>query len=223
MAIPHVNPPSAALFEQAKMAYERVEAKGLADERSTGEQDALVAVVFAAFTLEAFINEVGDYAAYEDRLDANADPQSITVLGQVLGSLKERAATETKFQLARWILHGSPYDQGRTPYQDFKLLIGLRNALAHVKGLEIYEVSEAGVTDITQPPSVMAGLRSKNILAKPRGEAPTSWVDTIETLAVARWACRAASEMMRSVVDAMPDSPFGAFWGNLYNFYYGFP
>jgi hypothetical protein len=223
MAVPHFNPPSAALFEQAKAAYDRIDAKGLADDRSTGEQDALVAVVFAAFTLEAFINEVGDYAAYDGRQDANADPQSITALGQILGGLKVRASIETKFQLARWILNASVYDQGSATYKDFKLLIGLRNALAHVKGLEIHEVAEGGVTEITQPPSVMTGLRAKNILAEIPRPGPANWVDELQTLAVARWACTAASEMICSVIDAMPNSPFRAFWRGVYDLYYRFP
>ncbi len=223
VSIPLINPPSAALFDQAKAAFERIQARGLADNRSSGEQDAIVAVVFAAFTLEAFINEVGDYAAYQGHQDANTDPQSITALGQIHHSLKDRGAVDTKFQLAKWVLHATPFDQGNAPYQDFRLLIDLRNALAHVKGLEIYELSDTGVADITQPPAIMTSLRSKNILAVTQGPDPVSWVDTLQTLAVARWACTAASQMMRSLIDAMPDSPFGAFWRGLYSFYYDFP
>ncbi len=221
MAIPYINPPSAALFDQAKDAFERIQAKGLPNEQSTGEMDALTAVVFAAFALEAFINEVAVHAAYPGRPGAEDDPPSITALGQILGGLKDRGDIATKFRLAKWILQANVYDEGRALYQDFKLLIDLRNALAHVKSLEMYEVSDTGVAAITQPPGVMLSLRSKNILAE--GTIPGSWVDTLQTMAVARWACNTASAMIRSLIEAVPDSPFAAFWRGVYEWFYTFP
>ena len=101
---------------------------------------------------------------------------------------------------------GEPYDKGAQPYQDFDLLVRLRNAVVHLRELdELEEIPEPGET--VEPPRVIERL-PKNILAEfPVGTTPQPWL-YIQTRAVARWACNSAANMVQSMLDFVPDSQF---------------
>jgi excisionase family DNA binding protein len=67
------------------------------------------------------------------------------------------------------------------------------NALAHIKSLDFFEVSDAGVNPLTQPPKVTIGLESRRVLADVSGlPPPVGWIERLQCLAVARRACAAA-------------------------------
>jgi choline-glycine betaine transporter len=75
--------PSATLFNCAKLTLQNIEVKQLSNLRTPGQPEAIVAVVFSAFTLEAFINEIGDYASNVVRRPQNTDPPVIGWLGSL--------------------------------------------------------------------------------------------------------------------------------------------
>jgi hypothetical protein len=114
-----------------------------------------------------------------------------------------------KFRLARVLLDNKPYAQGARPYQDFALLIDLRDALTHAKGIELYEVGPDGsLAPTKRPPKVFDQLRSENILAEVLDPTSQNWFNIMAMPAVARWGLTSASTMIRSLIDAMPDGEF---------------
>src|ERR1700730_13116987 len=121
------------LFNHAKNACERIaETPGL---RIGGQTDALTAIVFAAASLEAFIYEFTDLV---NQLDVEPGAH-FTAFASLMEELeKSRASIESKFSLGRWVFAAAPYDKGALPYQDFALLIDLRNALIHLRALDKY-------------------------------------------------------------------------------------
>jgi hypothetical protein len=131
--MPLIYTPSASLFDRAKAAFAKIQAKHVPD-RQHGERDAIIAIVFSALALEAFINEVGDFAAYPNRENAEQDPQSVSIIGSMLGEIEEsRGSMQQKFLMAKWIFSQQEYDRANQPYLDFAILVQVRNALAHVK------------------------------------------------------------------------------------------
>jgi hypothetical protein len=186
---------AAHLFSIGHAALERLKD---APERDSGNPDACVAILFAAASLEAFANEVG-YLAREP-LQANPEIRS---LGDLFEELEFSASIQSKFLLLRALIAKRPYDKGTSPYQDFSLLIALRNELVHRKA-ERYEVdaADAPLTSNT----LLDRLRSKNITAEPRAGPNQVWglFLAIETRAVARWALNAAAAMMKDVAASAP-------------------
>jgi hypothetical protein len=193
---------AAPLFGIARRAYERT--NDAASDTDGSQTDALVAVVFAAAALEAFMNEVGKLAAVR----SEANPPFVKILGDVLEEIEESdGGVRLKFLLARAVLAGEAYDKGSQPYQDFALLFALRNHLVHMRPREQMEYTDESGVSFT-PPKIVERLRSKNILAKVDADAATQFIVFISTRAVARWACNVAAEMLRSLLAVVPDSRF---------------
>lgn len=166
-------------------------------DRHTGHPDASVSIVFAAACCEAFANEIGYVAREQQSL-----PTAIKALGEVLEEM-EAAPVQAKFLLMRRLLGGIAFDKGANPYQDFALLIALRNELIHRKA-ESYDL-DANMEPLTTI-SLLAKLRSKNILAEPDpgGSQIWSFFLSIETRAVATWAVETAKAIINDIADVAP-------------------
>jgi hypothetical protein len=132
--------------------------------RVGGHKEALVSLVFAAASLEAFLNE-SVYLA-ENTRDA---PPIVSTFAQVMADAEEsKAQIQAKFQLGNLVLTGKSYDKGGLPYQDFADLFAVRNSLMHGKSNELFltVTGKAGV--MLNPVAVMERLSSKNILHEPQ-------------------------------------------------------
>ncbi len=163
---------------------------------------ALVAIVFAAASLEAFINELTEAALRR----YSESPESIQSFATLLNEVEEsRGSTRLKFQLGWAILTGKPYDKGKPPYQDFSNLLKLRDQIMHLKPQNATEFTS--VDDLVDKESfkLVSGL-PKNLLAD--DDNPGNWIEAINTQAVARWACNTACEMVASILDALPEGRF---------------
>jgi hypothetical protein len=110
--------------------------------------------------------------------------------------------------LALGTLGGHVYDKGAQPFQDFKLLIDLRNAIVHNKPRDTFLFTPDGEFMRVEPPPIVKRLEGKNILAEFEGPNCESWIDLISTQAVARWACNTSVEMVKSVMHAVPEGFF---------------
>jgi len=97
------------LFRIAKTAYER--AKENAEELTSGRADAIVAMLFSAATLEAFIGEFAERAH-------NTGSDTAKHIADVLGELEEnRASLRVKFLVLSELLGKRAYTKGSQPYQ----------------------------------------------------------------------------------------------------------
>lgn len=125
-------------------------------------RDALVTIVLATISTEAFINEFHHLAKDQS---GPAAPGWINALGDVLGEAEEsRASIESKYQLARFILTGQPFDRGASPFQDFALLISVRNLIVHAKPQEATVQKDAHGKLTWVEPRIMHRLESAGAL-----------------------------------------------------------
>jgi hypothetical protein len=190
------------LFAHAVAATQRIPPE--VGDRTGGQSEALTAVVFSVTALEGFINEFADMASTSANWTAT-DPR-VATLAAIVGELDQsRASLEAKFWFAKWILSGTNYDKGRHPYQDFKLLIDLRNSLIHLKTDRIEDKPPFG-TGSASSPACMRGLDARNLTGVFEGNTHTSWVAKISTRAVARWSCDTTAAMGRSILEALPEN-----------------
>ncbi len=190
-------------YERAKKGYER-----------HMQDDALVSIIFSAFSLEAFINELLALAKMgkndglkEDFLDKLIEAIDESSSSQTSGGKGKRwKSTLEKFMLASEAL-GSKFDKGKAPYQDFADLFRLRDCLAHLKPedlIEYYKDEPLAFRYLGR--KLTKSLRGKGILR----EATTieSITFLVSTAKAAEWACETASTMVNVMLDKIPKSDF---------------
>jgi hypothetical protein len=132
--------------------------------RAGGHNDALVSVVFAAASLEAFLGETAYLAAAKSSFRPKPEPPIVSAFAQVMEDAEEsRVQIQSKFQLGNLVLTGKTYDKGAAPYQDFSDLIAVRNLLMHGKSNERF-LKVDGKPVLLNPTAVIDRLASKNIL-----------------------------------------------------------
>jgi hypothetical protein len=199
---------SGHLFGIAKQAYERAKAAAKHD-RSHESNESLIAIVFAAAAGEAFINEIGELASQPTGFfpELGPEPEQVRTLAGLLSEVEDvRGTTNLKYLLGKLALSGKTFDKGANPYQDFAVLMDLRNSLMHLKfdRIESVKINEVHI----RYPGVIAKLQSQNILAQFEDDdnAVASWVLRVSTPAVARWACNATASIVKDIVESIPDS-----------------
>jgi hypothetical protein len=141
--------------------------------RHGGQGPALVSVVFAAASLEAFLSEsvyLAEFSNHLSRMTTDASREGLATadtFAQVLDDAEDsKASLESKFHLANLVLTGRAYEKGSPPYQDFRLLTDVRNALVHFKSKEYFSKMD-GVPATFNQERVVAKLASKNLLHQP--------------------------------------------------------
>jgi len=81
---------------------------------------------------EAFINEIPQLAA--EAAGDSTEPGWVKAMGEIVGAAEEsHAPIESKYHLASLVLTGHVFDKGVQPFQDFKILVDLRNLVVHTK------------------------------------------------------------------------------------------
>jgi hypothetical protein len=189
------------IFGHATAARDKV--LKTAEPRLGGGLDALTAIVFAVTALETFMNEfidLLDYDAFRDKWDERRG----TLIAVIDELEKSRAPLKSKFLLAKWILSGVGYDKGTAPYQEFALLVDVRDALIHsrIDGFAVEGHSDEWSS--MKYPFIRA-LESRNLTALFEKNTAKSWIAFVCTGAVARWACETAHVMAQSILETLPD------------------
>jgi hypothetical protein len=174
--------------------------------------DALAAIVFSAFWVEAFVNEV-IHRVNIDGKDLPNDPIGRLRQLAIAADLDGRdSRLDVKMQVIATSLTGSPFDTGRQPYQDFRLLMGLRNDLVHHKPETIKEAfieHEGSTLNIPEAlHSRIKSLVSRGIISEPDPKMFWSLVGILERPSVARWAFDAAQQMIRAVANCFPSPSY---------------
>lgn len=134
--------------------------------------------MFAVLAVEAFFNEVTEIAVNSPH--KAAEPEVVVSFARFMndGQLA-RVPLLSRLIHSYWILTGKNVERGAAPFQDFALLVGLRNDLVHFKPNEDIPF-ETGETYEEVHEKRLKKLKSKNILATfPAGKA--SWTFYIET------------------------------------------
>lgn len=180
-------------------------ARRAAASSSSDKDSPIVSIMFSVLALEAFINEAGALA----KLVPTADRQKIIDgFSAVMGELEERKESLlVKFHMALLVFSGSTWDEGSQPFQDFKLLISLRNAIAHTKAdkweIKIYESNQDPNRPLDQYPKFIKQLCQKKIIEPP--VASGSWLEVLAQPDVADWACQIAKSVTEEFLKIVPD------------------
>jgi hypothetical protein len=179
---------SGKLILIAREAYRRIPAT--VHEHDPDKHDAVVAILFSAAAIEAFIADISVLF-----LRIPTKHAKLQTLAKVLVTAEDSKATvRLKFQMAKAILGGETYDQSVAPWQDFHLLFKLRDAIVHAKPED--------VTD--KPNRLVAGLAAMQLCKPPSATVAESWLGQVSTRAVARWACNCGVDMSNSLFDSVP-------------------
>ncbi len=176
------------------------------DPRIGGQGSALISVVFSVIALESFLNEITEHARQlSEHQPAIEGHPEIVLFAQIMGDAEEaHARLESKFTLANWILSGRSINRGSQPYQDFALLMRLRNDLVHTKTNKLFDYGT--MTNEEAHRELMNRFRNKNILAD--ATATGSWTHLIQTKAVAEWSCRTAASVVVDLCSSALESGF---------------
>jgi hypothetical protein len=166
--------------------------------------DSIVAIVLAAASTEAFINELAESVAMDKARADHGLSKQLCAFADVIEEIEEsRGSLLLKYLMAAQTLRGSPFDRGVNPFQDFATLITLRNDIMHLKPRD----SDVAIRDgdpIAVPKYILA-LQQRGLARTPDRNVGMSWFNRLQTDAIATWATKAAREIILAVLDFIPD------------------
>ncbi len=170
----------------------------------------LTAIVFSAASLEALINEVTDLAELE--LQAGGGNELLQAFVDAVSEAEEsRVSVTLKFIISSIVLTGRSYPRGEQPYQDFTLLMNLRNAIMHLRPTSFVRVRENDVQLDVQldAKGILAQLQARGLITLPGINMTTDLLSVASRPNVAQWAVNAAADMAQSFLLMFPE-PFRA-------------
>lgn len=186
---------SAFIYSLAVQAHER--SLKAHREGKTLQEDAIAAVILAVASLEGFINDLVSLHSILGR------PLSLTTISEHWEDF-EGFSVQAKYLLLGVVL-GKPFRKGAQPYQDFRLLVQLRNLLVHLKPGEI--LLEGDKLRWKQP-GIFRKLVARELISDAvlnvTHHQKTSWYWHISSVKVAAWACNTTSAVVRHVGDGLP-------------------
>ena len=181
---------SGVLFKTAVTAFERLNTSP--SEKDAGHNDALVAILFSAAALEAFIMELAILADTDAKLLGHKSFESVAAILDEAES--SRGSIRLKFLLASFVLGGEAYDKGSHPFQDFDTLFSLRDTIVHMKPEKI----------TGDPHKILQRLEANGLCENAEPGVTESWISRVSTRAVARWACNVVVAMEESLKESLP-------------------
>lgn len=134
----------------------------------------MAAVIHAAATLEAFLNEELEKVVTTWGASWESTIESI-----------ERLDVTKKWVIIPRLLHGKTFDVGAEPYQSLCGLVDLRNALMHYRPVATADV---------YVPNKIEKLRSKFTFDTHENQ---DWTSKVLTPSCARWACKTAHDVAK--------------------------
>jgi len=185
------------LFDIAKEAYKRSRENA----SNNISNDALVAIVFATSTLEAFMSQ----AVSTMKLLTHLHPK-FELFANLIGELDSKeigASLKIKYNMAHWVVCDKPFDRGSEPYQSFDLLVNLRNMLIHLKPDKM--ASE-------KIDKLLRQLKAKKLISGYNPMQRMTWVFFVSTPIVAKWACNTTAKMIQEFWKHTPDEKVKQFF-----------
>lgn len=168
--------------------------------RKGGQKSALVSIVFSMIALESFVNEMTEHAQNM----SPRQPAEVATFAQMMGDADDdHASIDFRVRLAHWIMTGRMMDRGGPPYQDFALLIWLRNDLVHTRPNKLFAFGKTTMEEAHG--RLLNKFRSKNILAD---DYIASWTHLVQTRAVAEWSARTVAAVVNEVCSGTMESEF---------------
>jgi hypothetical protein len=168
--------------------------------RQGGQRSALISIVFSVIALESFVNEMTEQAQNM----SPKQPAEVSTFAQMMGDADDdHASIDFRVRLAHWIMTGKMMDRGSQPYQDFALLIWLRNDLVHTRPNKLFAYGKTTMEEVHG--RLLNRFRDKNILAD---EYSASWTHLVRTKAVAEWSPRTVAAVVNETCSGTSQSDF---------------
>lgn len=161
-------------------------------------------VLFSAIAAEAFPNDLSQMLQIFAK--CGTLPEPLAAARDLLPEFEQqKLQIRSKYQMLFYVLRGQSLNLGELPYQDFDLLITLRNELVHPKaGLvrrdqdgAIYEASVRRLLD---------RLKQRGLLDERFAKFERPWRNQLESRAAAIWALSAVSRIVTLICDSIPES-----------------
>jgi hypothetical protein len=164
-------------------------------------EDAQITIILSALAVESFLNELANLNKYSPQEELSIPLQ---LAASVLSELEENnAQIKLKVMMSHYALTGNMIDKGAQPYQDFELLVNLRNALVHPKPI---------ITD-GELHKFVKQLVSRKVIKSPQNEQMETWRKSVLQPSVARWAYSTATSIILDLIDKIPGTLEKAFFG----------
>jgi hypothetical protein len=179
---------SGLLIGNAYRAYERCIQDRLSGKLFTTDDNnyspnAIDVYILSVSALEAFINEVC-FSGPEIRM-INGTPAPRNLI--------EDLELRKKYYLLPLLLWGKTYERGVQPYQEFEMLVRIRNDLIHYKMRRYHRGDE---------PQYFKILSERGaLLVSPHPDADFAWVMKILTSKGALWAYNTACRMAKRLIE----------------------
>jgi hypothetical protein len=165
----------------------------------------LVAIIFSAASIEPFFNEMLEILSMWS--NPMKDPSAIQVYVRLAEEIESnKGSIKLEFILAYSILSGQPCNKGGQSYQDLNLLMEVRNGLMHMRPMDFLGPGDAEGTTEFEPAPIIEKLRSKSIVDNLPPAHQSPWHTRIATQAAAKWACNPAADVVRTIIQALPDA-----------------
>lgn len=184
-------------------------AKRAAARAGSSTDDAVVATLFAAFAVEAWVNEL----LY--RVRTARDSEVIGPLERLQplirsARLEERGTSLlTRVDVMGTVLQGGGWTLGQQPYQDLALLMEIRNSVVHQRPettlIDVYE-DAAGAFQFRQEKLAPLGERlvAAKVIQRPAGGAIAPVLSLLQQPVVARWSVGVSVAVIRAVAGLLP-------------------
>ena len=156
--------------------------------------DTVSAIIISATATEAFINELSHMLITMDmlgRITIPTIPVDWKGIGEFLEQLEEaHAPVVAKYLLSSILLPKNSLRKGEQPYQDFNMLIDMRNDFVHPR-------SQTG------EPKYFKKFVDKGWVYNKKTDKIklVGWMNQLRTPQIARWACRAAHDIIYNLVE----------------------
>jgi hypothetical protein len=170
-----------ALHGAARRACER--ATTAMKSGAPSEDDALIAVILSAASLEAFLNELLEVAS-----SPPSKPEYLLAFVDLLSEMDEvRASIRSRFYTARFLLPGPNFRKGHQPYQDLDLIFAVRDHVLHLR-------PESLSRDGSGRQKLYKRLEARHLITHTAALAST--LSEIQTVKVASWACNVVVDVV---------------------------
>ncbi len=162
--------------------------------------DSITAILLAAASTEAFINEFAEYVLAVCAIPLHADevlPQ-IAECARVISRLEgDRRSVTDKYHEGTNALGGARLSRGDAVFQEFKRLHDLRGSIMHVK--LALDASHRGTRQ--------TNILGRRGIAIPETRWGLPWFDRLMLPTTAKWAHDSARDIMRAFFDRVPIRP----------------
>lgn len=192
-----------SLFINAGTHYMIRRAKHSAELAEAGNHTGVDAVIFSAIAAEAFPNDLLVFASLYTKNELSADKRVVAAVQMLKQAESDRVQVKLKYQLLHYALTGEPINTGSNPYQDFSFLVDLRNSLVHHK-VDIADLSERAFEKHVE--KIHGALAVRKLLVRSQDHMPQDWKTLIdESPLAARWAIQTTQNIIRKIIDVIPE------------------